>query len=105
MAGITPIANTPIGALSAIETVPGGFGASVQGGLICSQGTVTVNGTSPQTVANANVTANSQIIITLKTVGGTVGALPAISTITPGTGFTVVATAADTSTYNYLILG
>ena len=37
--------------------------------------------------------------------GGTVGAVPAITTITPGTGFTIVATASDTSTYNYSITG
>lgn len=68
-------------------------------------GTFTANGATPVTVANTNVTANSIIIPTLKTVGGTVGAIPAIKTITPGTGFTIAATAADTSVYNYVILG
>jgi hypothetical protein len=68
-------------------------------------GTFTANGVTAVTVANTNVTANSLIVFTLKTVGGTVGAYPAIQTITPGTGFTVAATAGDTSVYNYLIIG
>lgn len=72
--------------------------------LFGSSGTFTANGTSNVTVTNANVTANSLIIITLKTVGGTVGAYPAIKTITPGTGFAVAATASDTSVYNYRII-
>lgn len=63
------------------------------------------NGTSAVTVAAPQVTATSQIIPSLNTVGGTVGALPAIQTITPGTGFTFKATASDTSTYNFLIIG
>lgn len=73
--------------------------------LASHAGTFTANGATPVTVTNANVTANSVIIITLKTVGGTVGAVPAIQTITPTTGYTVAATALDTSVYNYNILG
>lgn len=73
--------------------------------LYGSTGTFTANGTSAVTVNNANVTANSIITFTLKTVGGTVGAYPAIKTITAGTGFTVAATASDTSVYNYKIVG
>ncbi len=68
-------------------------------------GTVTLNGASAVTVANTNVTANSIIVFTLKTVGGTVGAVPAIQTITAGTGFTVAGTALDTSVYNYSVEG
>jgi hypothetical protein len=66
---------------------------------------VALTGGGPVTVADANVTATSAIIITLKTVGGIVGAIPHLATITPGTGFTVVNTTTDTSTYNYLIIG
>lgn len=69
------------------------------------RGTFTCNGETPVVVANANVTANSQILITLKTVGGTVGATPAVKTITASTGFTVAGTASDTSVYNYAIIG
>lgn len=72
--------------------------------LYGNSGTFTANGASNVTVTNANVTADSVIIITLKTVGGTVGAYPAIKTITPGTGFAVAATASDTSVYNYRII-
>lgn len=64
-------------------------------------GTVTINGTTPVTVTEPNLTANSTVVFTLKTVGGTVGAYPAIQTVTPGTGFTVIGTASDTSVYNY----
>lgn len=67
-------------------------------------GTLTLNGVTPVTVTDSRVTANSSIIVTLKTIGGTVGVYPHIATITPGTGFTILGTASDTSVYNYLII-
>lgn len=67
-------------------------------------GTVTLNGVTPVTVTNSSITANSGIIFTLKTASGTVGACPAIQTITPTTGFTVAGTALDVSVYNYHII-
>ncbi len=70
-----------------------------------SSGTLTLNGVTPVTVTDSRVTANSAIVITLKTVGGTVGVFPHIATITAGTGFTILGTASDTSIYNYLIIG
>lgn len=70
-----------------------------------TSGTFVANGATPVTVAAPNVTATSMIIPSLNTPGGTVGAIPAVQTITPGVGFTVAATASDTSTYNFLILG
>lgn len=79
-----------------------GPGATLQDHII-TKGTFVANGTSAVTVAEPNVTANSVISISLKTVGGTVGAIPAIQTITPGTGFTVAGTASDTSTYIYAV--
>jgi len=70
-----------------------------------TSGTVVMNGATPVTVTNSIVTANSAIILTLKTVGGTVSPTrPNVLTITPGTGFTVGGVALDTSTYNYLII-
>jgi hypothetical protein len=72
--------------------------------LYGSSGTFTANGTTPVVVANTAVTANSIIVFTLKTVGGTVGAIPRCVTITPGTGFNVNCTASDTSVYNYRII-
>ena len=84
-------------------------GAALTGATITlassQTGTFTANGATAVTVANAAITANSQVLITLKTVGGTVGAIPHLATITPGTGFTVVGTASDTSVYNYAIIG
>ena len=82
-------------------TIVGFAQTSVNG----SSGTFVANGTTAVTVADTRVTANSAIGITLKTVGGTVGAAPAIQTITAATGFTVAGTASDTSTYNYRISG
>ena len=86
--------NTGNGALSPIDNTFPMF-----------HGTVTINGATPVTVANTNITSGSDINFTLKTVGGTVGAVPAVQTITPGTGFTVAGTAGDTSVYNYRVLG
>lgn len=97
---------------TAIQINPGGSVECVCGdgqhwlaiGLPLSQGTVILNGATPVTVTDANLSANSLVVFTLATVGGTVGAYPSIKTVTPGTGFTVAGTAADTSTYNYGIL-
>ena len=66
--------------------------------------TFTATGASAVTVVAPEVTADSVIIVTLKTVGGTVGAIPAVKTITPGTGFTIAGTASDTSVYNYAVI-
>lgn len=74
-------------------------------GFFPHSGSFVANGATPVTVADANFTANSQVLISLKTVGGTVGAIPHLATVTPQTGFTVIGTASDTSTYNYMILG
>lgn len=69
-------------------------------------GVFTCNGATPVTVADTRVSANSAIVVTLKTVGGTVSpSVPYIATITAGTGFTITGTASDTSVYNYLIIG
>lgn len=74
-------------------------------GYLPHGGTVTVTGATAATVADTNVTTYSQVTFTLRSVGGTVGAIPKVTTITPGTGFTVVAITADQSVYNYNILG
>jgi hypothetical protein len=64
-----------------------------------TSGTFTINGATPVTVANPLMTANSVVMFGLKTVGGTVSPNmpPNILTVTPGTGFTVGGTAADSS--------
>lgn len=68
-------------------------------------GTFTLTGATPVTVGNTSITANSVVVTTIKTVGGTVSPnAPNVLTITPGTGFTVGGTALDTSVYNYIVL-
>jgi hypothetical protein len=91
--------------LNQVAAIPVDTGGSTVASTLVSFGTVTLNESTPVTVANPAVTAHSIIIFTLKTVGGTVGTPPQIETITPGTGFTVEGGSSDTSTYNYVILG
>lgn len=67
-------------------------------------GTFVLTGATPVSVANTSVAASDFIGISLNTVGGTVGVYPHIATLTASTGFTVVGTAGDTSTYNYCII-
>ncbi len=79
-------------------------------GLVLKQGangkcgTFVANGTSAVTVSNTSIAVTDTIVISLNTVGGTVGALPTVKTITASTGFTVKADASDTSTYNFAII-
>jgi hypothetical protein len=98
--GATPgtLDNTAIG-----QTVPAPAAFSTLS--IAQAGTFTLNGATPVTVAAPGITPNSQVLITLKSANsGTVGAQPHVETITPGTGFTVEGTSADTGIYNYAIL-
>lgn len=67
-------------------------------------GTFTCNGVTPVSVSNTNVAITDCIIISLNTVGGTVGVVPIIQTITASSGFTVAGTALDSSVYNYAII-
>ncbi len=88
-----------------ISNVPTGVGTLLNQ-LNMTGGVFTCNGATPVTVVEPKVTANSAIIVTLKTVGGTVSpSVPYITTITAGTGFTITGTASDTSVYNYLCIG
>ena len=89
-----------------IPMSPGSVGVVAQTFVQAWLGQFTANGATPVTVADAGVTANSIIIPTLKTVGGTVSPnLPNVLTITPGTGFTIGGTASDSSVYNYVRFG
>lgn len=89
----------------AVTLVNAGYPCVTECYFTLSQGTVVLNGATPVTVANTRMTANSSVIFTLKTVGGTVSPnAPNVLTTTPGTGFTVGGTASDTSTYNYVIV-
>ena len=64
-------------------------------------GTFTCNGTTAVTVTNSALTSGHSILVSLVTVGGTVGAIPSVKTRTNGTGFTISGTASDTSIYSY----
>ena len=67
------------------------------------RGTVTANGMTPVSVSNSLVKENSIIVLNRNSTSAT-STLPAfVSSVTPGTGFTIVNTALDSSTYNYLI--
>lgn len=85
--------------------IPFDNGGATVTSMKISYGTFVLNGATPVTVANTALTASSIIMPSLKTVGGTVGAIPVPQTVTPGTGFTIAGTAGDTSTYNYAIFG
>ena len=67
------------------------------------KGTVVINGTTPVAIADQIIDTKSIIVFSLNTVGGTVGAIPKVVTITAGS-CTVAGTASDTSTYNFVIL-
>jgi hypothetical protein len=73
-------------------------------GVCKGGGTFVCNGASGVTVADVNVAITDIVLVSLNTVGGTVGAIPAVKTITAGVGFTIAGTASDTSTYNYRLL-
>lgn len=103
----SPTLTTPVIGTATFTSLVAGAAANtlvLKQGANGKTGTVTLNGVTPVTVTNSSITANSHIFFTLDTVGGTVGAYPAIQTITPTTGFDVAGTALDTSTYKYSIL-
>jgi hypothetical protein len=94
-----------LGAASVVGFVPGGQGSVPTQQLGVGYGTFICNGVTPVTVADANITATSLILVALLTVGGTVGAIPVPQTKTAGTGFTILGTASDTSVYAYIRIG
>lgn len=94
------------GQLKSAVSITGGSISGVTLGLASGQkGTFTANGSTAVVVSNTTVTADSVIVITLKTVGGTPAGAPYLSAITASTGFSVKAAVGDTSVYNYAIIG
>lgn len=83
-------------------------GGSITGIVLSNKstrsGTFLCNGATPVTVSNTTFQLTDVICVSLKTVGGTVGAIPAVQTVTANTGFTIAGTASDTSTYNYTLI-
>ncbi len=67
---------------------------------------VTINGTTAVTVLDSRISANNVVVFSIRTLGGTQGALPRVvaGSVVPGVSFQVSGTASDTSVYNYAIL-
>ena len=83
------------------NTWRGNTGAGVAGIFSGTVGPLTSGG---GTIISAAVSANSKLILTLKTVGGTIAGQPYVATITPGTGLTLDGGgASNTSVYNWSI--
>lgn len=102
--GTTIAANTSISSAGNLTFTSAASGVVLKQGSNGKCGTFVANGATPVTVNNTSVAITDTIVFSLNTVGGTVGAVPAVKTITAGSGFTVAATASDTSTYNYIII-
>jgi hypothetical protein len=98
--GIATATPSTILSITATGITVGGattFPAARVGTFVCTNaGTITIT--------NANIIATSNVIISMNAQGGTITTPPAMKTVTPGTGFTVLCGATDTSTYNYVIL-
>lgn len=105
---VTPVlgvaTGTSLGLSGSVTFSTASSGIILKQGANGTVGTFVANGTTPVTVSNTSVAVTDAIIVSLNTVGGTVGAVPAVKTITAATGFTIAGTASDTSTYNYTII-
>lgn len=66
-------------------------------------GTFTLNGTTPVTISSSSLAITDAIVISLNTVGGTVGVQPHVATVTAGQA-TVIGTASDSSIYNWALI-
>lgn len=110
--GVTLNPTTPAAGGFTSVTSSGNVTLTATGAAVLSKqgtngqvGTVVASGTTAVSVANTSVATSTAVALSLRTVGGTITGAPYLSTITPGTGFTIKATgAADTSTYNYQLL-
>lgn len=71
---------------------------------VVASGLLTANGATAVTVTTSAIQITDVVVFGLNTVGGTVGAIPTVKTITAGTQFTIAGTASDTSVYNWRIL-
>jgi hypothetical protein len=92
-------ANEPTNTLS----VNGSIGATTVVSSSSRGGTFTCTAAGTITISNTNVDSTSDITITLSAAGGTITTTPSEKTITPGTGFSVLCGATDTSIYRYRV--
>lgn len=105
--GVTGLTTLTGGANSAanITMTAANKGLVLKQGANGRVGTFVCNGATPVTVSNSSFAITDAVVISLNTVGGTVGAVPRLVTATGATGFNVNCTASDTSTYNYVLIG
>jgi hypothetical protein len=74
----------------------------VKSGTNALAGTVTLTA-GAGTISSTAIDTNTAIVLSLKTVGGTIAAQPYVATFTPGTGCTISGGgASNTSTYNWV---
>ena len=100
-----PVTGATTGAFSGSITFSvASAGITLKQGANGRVGTFTANGATPVSVANSSIAISDAIVISLNTVGGTVGVQPHVATITAGVGFDVVCTAGDSSIYNYCVI-
>lgn len=104
--GTTPAAGTftAVNSSGNITMTTANRGLVLKQGANGKCGTFVANGVTPVSISNSSIALTDTICYDLNTAGGTVGAAPVTKTKTAGTGFTVVAAASDTSTYNYVII-
>lgn len=97
------IANNVLSLAGNLVFTTAAAGVTFKQGANGRVGTFICNGATGVDVANTSIAVTDTIVFSLNTVGGTVGAIPSIKTITAGVGFNVAGTALDTSVYNYTI--
>jgi hypothetical protein len=94
---LNSVTIAPSGNMSVTGTITGSIGGR-------ATGTLTANNGSTVVISNSNVTANSIILLTVKTPTGANAGQAYVVSKTASTGFSIVSGAADTSVYNYIIL-
>ncbi len=96
------ISGTDVVAVGNLATDTVGKTLLVKSGTNALSGTVTLTA-GAGTISSTAIDANTVIVITLKTVGGTILGQPYVDTITAGTGCTLAGGgASNTSTYNWV---
>ena len=92
-----------------VSSTAGNLNLTATGSVFINQnanrsGTVTANNALSVNVASTAVTANSNIILTVKTANGTGAGGAYVNAVMPATGFSITNGAVDSSVYNWLIL-
>jgi len=99
---VLPIQSNGLPAAATGQTTTQAIANLVSSGTV--RGTFVANGAVGVVVAAPTVALTSVIAISFKTLGGTQGAQPTVTALNAGVGFTVVGTALDTSTYNFVVV-